>query len=283
MYKFSLLFLFATLFLSCAFFQTVEQEQAIARVGNEYLYLKDIEDRTKAATSEEDSILIVQNYITNWATQKLLTQLAKINLSEEKLQAYDALVDAYRTDLYTKGYADIIATKTLNTSIVEKEYESFYEQNKENFILNEELIQLRYINVGEENTSIDKIKQQLIRFNKNDQEELEAKAFQFKSYSLNDSLWVQVTTVMDKIPVHQNDKSQQLLKKSNYIELQDSLGVYLVQIKDVLLRNEIAPLSFIKPTIEAIILNKRKLEIIKNLEKDILQDALKTKNFETYN
>jgi len=94
---------------------------------------------------------------------------------------------------------------------------------------------------------------------------------------------VQVTTVTDKIPVLQNDKAQQLLKKSNFIELQDSLGVYLVQIKDVLLRNEIAPLSYIKPTIEAVILNKRKLEIIKNLEKDILQDAIKTKNFETYN
>lgn len=282
MYKFILLFL-ALSFLSCTFFKKVEENEAIARVGDEYLYLKDVENRTEAATSKEDSILIVNNFITNWATQKLLTQLAKINLSEEKLQAYDALVDNYRTDLYTKGYTDIIATKTLNTSIDEKEFKSFYQQNKENFVLNEELIQLRYIHVGKENTSIDKIKQQLIRFNDKDREELEAKAFQFKSYSLNDSLWVQVTTVIDKISVLQNGNAQQLLKKSNYVELQDSLGVYLVQIKDVLLRNEIAPLSYIKPTIEAVILNKRKLEIIKNLEKDILQDAIKTKNFETYN
>ena len=44
-----------------------------------------------------------------------------------------------------------------------------------------------------------------------------------------------------------------------------------------------APLEYIKPTIRQIILNKRKLELIKNLEKDITKDAIKNKQFEVYN
>ena len=56
-----------------------------------------------------------------------------------------------------------------------------------------------------------------------------------------------------------------------------------MQIKDVLLRNEMAPLPYVRPTINQIVINKRKLELIKKLEKDITKDAIKNKQFEIYN
>lgn len=73
-----------------------------------------------------------------------------------------------------------------------------------------------------------------------------------------------------------------MLKKSNFVQLQDSLGVYLVKIEDVLNPNDTPPLSYIKPTLKQIILNKRKLELIKKFEADITKDAIETKNFEIY-
>jgi hypothetical protein len=73
-----------------------------------------------------------------------------------------------------------------------------------------------------------------------------------------------------------------VLKKAAFSQLEDSLGVYLLKIEDMLPPNEIAPFQFIKPTIKEIILNKRTLGLIKNLEKDITKDAIKNKNFEVY-
>lgn len=73
-----------------------------------------------------------------------------------------------------------------------------------------------------------------------------------------------------------------MLKKSNFARLQDSLGIYLLKIEDVLKRNDIAPLSYVEPTIRQIILNKRKQELTKKLEKDITKDAHKNKTFEIY-
>ena len=55
-----------------------------------------------------------------------------------------------------------------------------------------------------------------------------------------------------------------------------------MKIQDVLKTNDIAPLSHIKPTIQQIVLNRRKLKLIKNLEKDITKDAIKNNNFEIY-
>ena len=56
-----------------------------------------------------------------------------------------------------------------------------------------------------------------------------------------------------------------------------------MQINDVLLRNSTAPLEYVKPTINQIVINKRKLELIKQLEKDIKKDAINNKQFEIYN
>ena len=68
----------------------------------------------------------------------------------------------------------------------------------------------------------------------------------------------------------------------NCIQLKDSLGVYLMKINDVLLRNETAPIEYVKPTIDQIVINKRKLELIKEIEKDITKDAIKNKQFEIF-
>lgn len=56
-----------------------------------------------------------------------------------------------------------------------------------------------------------------------------------------------------------------------------------MQIEDVLNQNDLAPQVYVKPTIKQIVINKRKLELIKQLEKDITKDAIKNKQFEIYN
>lgn len=281
MTKFSILILF--LLGSCQLFEKQPDGEVIARIGAHFLYKNDIKELVGPGTTPADSTMIVNSFIDKWATQKLLMDQAIINLSQEKLNQYEELITNYKTDLYTKGYLDIIATQQLNEEISQSELEDFYNQNYENFKLNEDLIQLRYIHVGSENRSISTLKQHLFRFNEEDKNALIEREILFKTFSLKDSVWVQANTVKDKIPVVNESNYNELLKKSNTLELQDSLGVYLIYIKDVLLRNDNAPLSYVTPTIEQIILNKRKLEIIRNLEKEILQDAIKTKKFEIYN
>lgn len=67
------------------------------------------------------------------------------------------------------------------------------------------------------------------------------------------------------------------------MQLEDSLGVYLISVENVKLRSEQAPLEYALPGIKQILLNKRKLELIKKLEKDITQDAIRNDKFEIYN
>ena len=75
---------------------------------------------------------------------------------------------------------------------------------------------------------------------------------------------------------------EKLLKKTKFIQKQDSIGLYLVAVKDVLKRNSIAPLSYVSPTIEQMILHNRKIQLIRKIEKTIIKDATQNNNFKIY-
>ena len=268
---------------SCEYFKQVETQDVIARVNETYLYKEDLKTILPENYSNQDSIVIANNFINNWATEQLLVQGATLNLDEKTQDEFNGLVNQYRNDIYSKAYLEALVYKNLDTVVSLVEATQYYEKNKEAFKLNEDLIKFRYINIDENRLDLSEVKKKFKRFNIDDKRELDSIAIQFKSYSLNDSVWIRLDQVITKIPTVTTDNKNELLKKSNFIQRKDSLGLYLMQINDVLLRNADAPLEYVRPTIKQIVLNKRKLELVRQLEKDITKDAIKNKQFEIYN
>lgn len=279
----SIYILLAILVSGCQYFEKSEDREPVVRVNDSYLYKEDIEKLINDDTSPEDSAVIVSSYINRWATQQLLIDRAKLNLPDAQQQEFNDLVSNYRNELYTNAYTDALVSRDLDTTLSSQDIETYYEQNKENFVLNEDLVKLRYINMPIKANNLDDIKQKFVRFNEKDKTDLTEMALQFRNYSMNDSVWIKTKSVYDKIGPLSADDRQTLLKKSNFLQLKDSLNTYLVYVNDVLTRNDQAPLEYAKPTIREILLNKRKQNLIKELEKDITKDAIENNEFEIYN
>lgn len=280
--KFVILVLFVCLNTGCVFLNSESDKTPIARVNDTYLYKEDIVNLIPENASQQDSTLIVNNIIKDWATQQLLMDGARRNISEEKQDQFELLVDQYKLSLYTKAYQEALVKRTIDTVVTYDEALKKYEENKEAFRLNEELIKFRYILINENNDNLSEITERFKRYDSIDKKVLDSVSIQFRAYSLNDSIWIKLSEAVNKIPVINLENRNQLLKKSNFIQLKDSLGVYLMRIQDVLKRNDIAPLEFVKPTIDQIVINKRKLDLVKQLEKDITKDAIKNEQFEVY-
>ncbi len=266
---------------SCDYFKEKDDRVPIARVNNSFLYKEDIKALISENTSPEDSTLIVSNYINRWATQQILMDQAIINIPEKKQENYNKLIAEYKRDLYTEAYKNTIISKQLDSTVSAYELENFYNENNQNFKLNDQLFKVRYIQIDKDFTNLTQTSQKLERYNVKDKKDLMAESIQYKSFNLNDSTWVKREALEMVLPILQTTDEQKL-KKTNFIRLQDSLGVYLLKIEDRLNPNDIAPLVYVKPTIEQILLNKRKLDLIKKLEKDITTDAIKNNNFEIY-
>lgn len=274
--------LLAVIIYGCERFNSDKIDDAVARVNDSYLYKEDLKHIIPNNVSKADSTFLANNYINNWASNLLLMDKALLNLPEKQQESFNSLVKQYKNDLYTKAYLEALVKRSIDTTVSKVETDTIYQRNKESFKLNDELLKLRYINLPQNAVNLEVIKSKFKKFEKNDKVFLDSIAVQFRSYSLNDSVWVRASQVIEKIPVANQSNKNQLLKKSNFVQLKDSLNLYLIQINDVLLRGDYAPLDYVKPTVIQIINNKRKLELIKEIENEITKDAIKNKQFEIY-
>lgn len=274
--------LLAVIIYGCDRFNSDKIDDAVARVNDSYLYKEDLKHIIPNNVSKADSTFLANNYINNWASNLLLMDKALLNLPEKQQESFNSLVKQYENDLYTKAYLEALVKRSIDTTVSKVEADTIYQRNKESFKLNDELLKLRYINLPQNAVNLEGIKSKFKKFEKNDKVFLDSIAVQFRSYSLNDSVWVRASQVIEKIPVANQSNKNQLLKKSNFVQLKDSLNLYLIQINDVLLRGDYAPLDYVKPTVIQIINNKRKLELIKEIENEITKDAIKNKQFEIY-
>ena len=282
MYKSWFLFWIVLLFSSCDFFKKEVKPTAIARVKDSYLYKEELNNLVPKGTSKQDSLQIVRSFIDRWASQKLLINAAELNIDSEDKAAFDELIKQYKIDLYTKAYIEKVVKKTLDTIISEQDLEAYYKNNKENFKTNGTLVRLRYINLSKDNPKFESIKSKFLDFKKSDKKFWDTYALQCKSFALNDSIWVDLSSVYDKLPFINPDNRDQYIASGKTIQHSDSLDVYLVKIRQIIDKNQIAPFDYLKPTLKEVILNKRKLELIKKFEKEITDDAIKDKDYEIY-
>ena len=281
--KVTLLFAALILLVSCSFFGKKEQKSsAVARVGDQYLYQKEINRLFENKLSNEDSTILVTSYINNWAAKQLLLSKAKINLTPETIAEFEALVTNYRIDLYTRAYKEALVNMDKDTIISEADLTAFYEKEKENFKLKEKLVKLRFVYCPLDFQDQPEVARKLKRFKEADKKYLDSMSVHFKKFNFNDSLWVQSSKVMQEIPVFNLENEKKQLKKSQFFELKDSLGLYLGFISEVLNINDIAPLSHVKPTIKQVLLNRRSMKGLRSLEAEIIDEAIKKNEFELY-
>ena len=276
------IFLLTTMVVSCDYFRAPKKPKAIARVGENYLFQDDIVDLVPKGTSKKDSIAIVKSFIDRWATQKLLFEAAERNIGTDKIAEFKSLIEQYKIDLYTKAHIESLVIRQIDTIVTDAQIDDYYTKNKQYFKNSSELVKLRYINLVKENPKFAKIKSKFSSFTKNDRKELEQLAVQFKSYAFNDSIWVDINQVYEKIPFINLENKQKYISSGMNFQYPDSTTVWLVKINKVLPKDSPTPLEFLKPTIKQIIINNRKLELINTIEKEITNDAIKDKKYEIY-
>jgi len=282
-HAFPLCALLVLLLSSCdSLFNREREKVPLARVGESYLFQEDIAALVKDDMSKEDSTLFVTNYINNWASKQLLLTKSKINLPEEKLAEFDRLVSNYRADLYTRAYVEALVMQAQDTAVTQEQLGAYYEQRKENFKLTEKLVQLRFVGMSQQFLDREGVKAKIRSWTGEDKKYLDSIAVQFKKIHFNDSAWVSATRVIEEIPPLGPANEASVLKKSKFFELRDSLDVYLGVINNVLEINDTAPLEYVKPDIRQLILNKRRMDYVRKLETEIIDEAIKKNEFELY-
>lgn len=278
--KYLIIFLLVV-FKSCTKWSP-EKEEVVARVGDVYLYASDFNENLANFKNESDSILEIRNYIDSWAKNQLFVQLAIRNLTNKELSRLDELIDQYRVELYSNRYIQSLVNTSLNTQINTEEVDSFLHANNGVFKLNAPIYNVRFIHLPPDNVDQREIQRSFQRFNLEDRDFLDSLSFQYNNYLLTDSIWLNKRDLLSEIGFLNQKNADKYLKKSQFFRVEDSLGVYLLYIDKLIKKGQTAPRIILESTIKNIILNQRNLKFTKQIEKDIIQDAIKSKTYETY-
>jgi hypothetical protein len=270
-----LLFLVLGLF-SCNFLKQ-DTDKLLVTVHGEKLYFSDIQDLISPDLSSEDSLKLIQALCEKWAKEQLLVQKAKINLPLV-LQDVQAQVESYEKSLLIYSYQKELLNQKLDTIVNDDEIESFFDKNKQNFILNDAVVRVNYIKLKKEVPYLWKVQR---LFKKEDEESklsLEDYCYQFADdYYLDDS-WLSVDDILKVLP--DNYKSINLYKVKS-IEFADDDYYYFLHVKKYISKGSVSPLEMVSNQIHSIIINKRKIDFLKHVEMDLYQNAL-AKNYVQY-
>lgn len=281
------IFFITTALCSCDLLVTNNEEQQaqtdeiVAKAGESVLLRSDIEELIGTASTFEDSSKLADNYVKNWIKKELLLQEASNNVNIDQSEIEKKVSD-YRYTLLSFEYQRLYIQQNLDTAVSDQEIEEYYNENKENFGLRQNIFKGKFIKLNKEAPKKSDVRRWMKSLRPESHESLKDYAFQYaNNYSL-DTTWVKFEEITRASPFSTLTNKVQFLRRTNYAEEADSLYLYLLKIDEYKLSEEISPLTFVENDIRNIILNSRKVALAKGLENEIFERAKENEDYTIY-
>lgn len=269
--------------IGCTRFEKGNTEIPLARVYNKYLYPSDLKYLFTENIAGEDSVLIARNFIDSWVKEQLLLYKADENLTEEEKDVQRQL-DNYRTSLLIYKYKEQIVKQKLDTLISQAEIENYYTTNSQNFLLEESIVKAMIVKV-DRNLQW----QDLSNIRKWSRSSEEADIILLENYCsqnngkfdrFNDD-WIYFRTVQNQFPRNINNP-EAYFRYNDFVETYDTTYRYFLKVNEFVPKSEVAPIDFVESEIKSILMNKRKLQLLKDIENNIYNEALNRDNVKIF-
>ena len=266
----------------CDVFKKQDERPVVAKAKEHNLYLDELISALPTELSSEDSITFANSFIENWATQMLLLDKAELNLPAEEKNV-QAQLEEYRRSLIIYKYQKQLVRQLLDTTITDNELEEYYNNNKQNFELQDNIARALFVKLNKETKDVDKVRKWCRSSKEEDRLELEEYCLQHAmTFHLNDQQWIPFNELMGQIP-NTSYLNVNYFSMYNFAHVEDSTAHYLLEVKEIKYKNSVSPIEFEKQNIRNILLNQRKLELIQELEDDIFEEAVSKNQFEIIN
>jgi len=229
----------------------------------------------------DDSTVFAQDYVNRWIRSELLLSKAELNLTPDEKNV-EHLMEEYRRSLLIHQYQQKLLEQKYSPLITSSEINTYYTEMIDNFKLSEPIIKGIFVIVPKTAPNINVLRKLYRSDNSEDIVKLEAYCFQnAKKYEVFLDHWLTMQDVNSNLPDNIRN-AERYLRNNKHYETSDEANHYFLAIKDYKLSSDVAPLEFVEAKIKAILLNKKRLEFIRQLESDLYEEALKTKSINFY-
>jgi hypothetical protein len=265
------------LLMGCDLFLSEDAEPRAAEVDDKVLYVSEVVKMLPIGLSPEDSTTLYQSLVREWVSQNLLLKRAELNLAEDELNV-DEKLESYRRSLLIYSYENQYIQQNLDTALTGTEITAYYEAHKENFKLKDNIAQLVFVQLPSNSKEVPRIEKLMRSDKEDDKQEFEDFCIQHAvRYQLNAKRWMVYNDAIAELPISLQTQAQNNFR-TGIVTLSDSTGHYMLNIQETRDAKTVAPVEFEAASIRDIILNKRKLDLVKQLEQQIFDEGISKKH-----
>ncbi|TAE08435.1 MAG: peptidyl-prolyl cis-trans isomerase [Bacteroidetes bacterium] len=255
--------------------------KVLAQVGEVKLYEVDLQGLIPKGTPKADSTEMAKNYRQTWLRRQLMVQYASKSAKIDE-RDLERKLQEYKQDLVLYAYEKEYLRKNLDTTITDKEIQEYYEKNSANFELKQNIIKARLVKTARDTTKrIAEMKSWLTSTDKKDHTKLREFCLKYAPfYHLADTVWVEFDALVRNTPFRQIVNKTDFLQQNRFSENTENNYSYFLQIFEYKLSNQISPLPFVRDRIVSMIINQRRVQLVKKMERDIYEEGKKNKSFQ---
>tara|TARA_B110000444_G_scaffold97301_1_gene92348 strand:+ start:903 stop:1736 length:834 start_codon:yes stop_codon:yes gene_type:complete len=272
----SLIFLLPFIFFSCS---NNSNSKVLASVYNIDLKESDVLD--KMPVNIEDSAFFTSSYIDKWIRRQILLHHANINIRDKSERIQEA-VKRYEESLIINDYQQQLLNQKFDTLVELDEVLNYYEINKKKYSLNKNVFKGRFIIVDKFAPNIKRLYKIFRSNNLEDINELTNYCILYsKEYYLNDSSWIYFDQIKKKLPA--DITSNNYLLNTRFDVFEDEKLLYLLEIRNYKFKGDLSPFEIEKEKIKSLILNRKKIKYLDQLENDLIINAKALKKIKIKN
>ncbi|WP_353186350.1 peptidylprolyl isomerase [Parapedobacter lycopersici] len=258
------------------------KSQPVARSYDAYLYPEGLQGVVPPGVTGNDSIQLAHAYIEQWIRQQALLHHAQrnVNINSERLERQ---VTEYRNGLIVYEYEQALVSQKLDTVVTDGEIQAYYKAREALFTLKQPIFKMTYVKLKPDAPELDRVKRWFLSADFEDRDLLEKYCAVYAlDYQLQDTGWHYASELANRVPfarINEGDYG----KTGRIFEIIENNELYLIILHDSRFGDDRSPLALEYENIRNLILNKRKIELIDQMHKLIMDDARKKNNIETYN
>jgi hypothetical protein len=214
----------------------------------------------------------IKNYVRIWTESEVVILSAKKNLSASE-KDFSKKLKNYENSLLKYSYEQKLLDSALVSDVSEEALENYFEKNKKNFELKENIVRVRYVKVPKKHSKLNKIKY-MLQYKDSVQKERFFKLIQKENIFCvaDDSAWMKLEELKTLVPIKlYND--EHFLRHYKYTEAPEGDDTWIVYFSENRLKEGVAPLEMVQDKIKAIIVNQRILDLIQTREKQLYEAA----------
>ena len=254
-----------------------KEDPVVAQVYQYKLYASEIRTAMPVGLSQDDSLVLVRDFIDSWVKEKLVLHEAEKKLSPRE-KNFDKEMSDYRNALIINKYYDKLwMGDTANNSISEQEISAFARSLDSRYTVEKEIVRVNYVKMPTSSAELPQVKAILFDESrrKEEKESLVAILGDTIEYLLDDDAWLYLDDLQNEVSFEID--AQKAAERGNVLHIEKAVGdqTVLLAILDYRSQRSVNETKEERAAAGMLLMNQRKAQFINQYVQELYDKAVK--------